>query len=147
MMKTPAKVELALIPVAVVGVGLVGRFLPSRLSSGELLTIGCVGWLVQGGIRDLWFLHVLKSRPASVPKRRLPCMCLESSAGLTGILLGVLLALSGIGGAVALSPMRWAGVAAGVLTLGFLLRDMVITWRPLGLRRDPDHHSIVFAWK
>lgn len=146
-MKAPAKIELALIPAVVAIVGAVGRWLPARLGFGELLTIGCVSWLVQGGIRDLWFLYVLKSRPGSAPRRRLPCMCLESSAGLTGILVGVVLALSGIGGSIALTPVRWAAIAAGVLTPGFLLRDIVIAWRPPGVRRDPEHHSIIFAWK
>jgi hypothetical protein len=146
-MKTPAKIELALIPVVVAGVGIAGGKLPTSVGFGELLVIVCLGWLVQGGIRDLWFLYRLKSHPPSTSPRRMACMCLESSAGLTGIVLGVALALTGLGGRVALSPARWAALAFAVLTLGFLLRDVIITWRPLGLRRDPDHHAIIFAWK
>ena len=37
-------------------------------------------------------------------------------------------------------------LAAAVFMLGFLAKDFVISWRPLGVRRDPDHHSIIFTW-
>ena len=64
---------------------------------------------------------------------------------------------------LALIPVAVAGVAAGapwlptrvgvgelltaaVLATGFALREVVITWRPFGLRREPDHHTIVFTW-
>jgi len=145
-MKTREKIELGLIPVAVAAVGLAARWLPDQLGTGELLVIACLAWLVQGGLRDLWPLYLLKAQPATAPRRRLACMCLESSVGLTGIVLGAALALSGIGGQITLSPARWMLLAAAVLTLGFLARDLVISWRPPGIRRDPDHHSIIFTW-
>ena len=128
------------------GVGLAGRGLPTQLGTGTLLVTLCLTWLVQGGLRDLWLLYVVKSAPAAAPRRRLPCMCLESSVGLTGVVVGVILALSGIGRPIALNPSRWMGLTAAVLILGFLAKDLVISWRPLGIRRDPEHHSIVFTW-
>jgi hypothetical protein len=145
-MLTRAKIELALIPVAVALVGLASPHLPSRLGTGPLLVIACLTWLVQGGLRDLWLLYLVKRRPAHSPPRRLACMCLESSVGLTGVLVGVVLALCDLGRTFLLTPARWMLLAAIVLTLGFLARDLIISWRPLGLRRDPDHHSIVFTW-
>jgi len=145
-LKTPAKIELALIPVAVTVVGFSTKWLPQRLSTGELLVTACLAWLMQGGLRDLWFIYLRKSQPATNPPRRLACMCLESSVGLTGVVIGVLLAISGTGGSVALDPARWVLLAAVVLVVGFLAKDLVISWRPLGVRRDPDHHSIVFTW-
>src|SRR5271165_2373316 len=102
-MKTREKIELGLIPVVVAVAGLAGRWLPSQLGPGELLVIACLLWLVQGGLRDLWLLYLQKSRPAAAPRRRLACLCLESSAGLAGIVLGVALALSGLGGRVTLN--------------------------------------------
>ena len=145
-MKTREKIELGLIPVVVAGVGLAGRWLPVQLGTGSLLVIACLTWLVQGGLRDLWLLHLVKSSPANTPRRRLPCMCLESSVGLTGVVVGVILALCNVGGQVALSPARWMLLTAAVLALGFVAKDLVISWRPLGVRRDPEHHSIVFTW-
>lgn len=146
-MKTRDKVELALIPPAVAVVWLGGSALPARLGTGPLLVIACLAWLVQGGLRDIWLLCRMKTQPAPAAPRRLACMCLESSAGMTGIVVGLGLALSGLGGEIALGPGRWALLAAGVFATGFLLKDFVIAWRPLGLRRDPEHHSIVFTWR
>ena len=60
-MKSRNKIELGLIPVAVVAVGLAGRWLPAQLGTGPLLVIACLAWLVQGGLRDLWLLHLVKS--------------------------------------------------------------------------------------
>ena len=146
-MKPREKTELALIPVAVGLVALSANALPTRLGTGSLLVIACLAWLVQGGIRDLWILYWMKARPSAAPRRRLACMCLESSAGMTGIVVGIGLALTGIGGEIALTPARWALLAAVVFAVGFLLKDYVISWRPPGLRRDPEHHSIVFTWR
>lgn len=145
ILKAREKVELALIPVAVAAVGLAGRWLPAQLGTGSLLVVACLAWLVQGGLRDLWLLYLLKSQPVAVP-RRLACMCLESSLGLTGIVIGIVLALCNFGGQHTLTPGRWMLLAALVFTTGFLAKDLVISWRPLGVRRDPDHHSIVFTW-
>ncbi len=144
-MKTREKIELGLIPVVVAAAGFAARWLPAQLGTGPLLVIACLAWLVQGGLRDLWLLYLLKSQPVKTP-RRLACMCLESSVGLTGVVVGVVLALCNLGGQVALSPARWMLLAAVVFTVGFLAKDLVISWRPLGVRRDPDHHSIVFTW-
>ena len=145
-MKTREKIELSLIPVAVALVGLAARWLPVQLGTGELLVIACLAWLVQGGLRDLWLLYLLKSRPVTAPRRRLACLCLESSVGLTGVVVGVLLALGGLGGQSTLNAGRWMLLAAAMFALGFLAKDLVISWRPPGIRRDPDHHSIIFTW-
>ncbi len=145
-MQTRDKIELGLIPVAVLLVGSFSRFLPTRLAIGEVLTLACLAWLVHGGVRDLWLMYQLKTRPSSAPRRKLACMCLESSAGMTGLIVGIGLTLCGFGGELRFTPTRWMLLAGGVFALGFLLKDFVISWRPLGLRRDPEHHSIVFTW-
>jgi hypothetical protein len=145
-MQVHHRVEVALIPVAVAAVALGARWLPTAVGSGELLAGACLAWLVQGGLRDAWLLYRMKSRPDGAPRRRLPCMCLESSAGFTGVIVGGALAALGRGGSVTMTPLRWATLAAAVFALGFWLREVVITWRPLGLRREPDHHTIVFTW-
>ncbi|MEO6875763.1 MAG: hypothetical protein ABI222_13175 [Opitutaceae bacterium] len=145
-MKTREKIELGLIPVVVAAVGLAARGLPTQLPTGEVLVIACLAWLVQGGVRDLWLLYLIKSRPATAPQRKLACMCLESSVGLTGLVLGIGLAVGGLGGHVTFTPARWMLLTAAVLTMGFLAKDLIISWRPLGVRRDPDHHTIIFTW-
>lgn len=111
------------------------------------MTIGCCTWLVQGGIRDVWSLYRQKKARAAEPARKLAGLCLESTAGLFGILVGVALALATQGREYALTPSRWVWFAAAVFTVGFLLKDFVITWRPIGLRRERNHESIVVSWR
>ncbi len=40
----------------------------------------------------------------------------------------------------------WGSLVAVTTTVGFLIKDLVVTRRPLGIRREKDHFSIVFAW-
>ncbi|MEO7598487.1 MAG: hypothetical protein ABIV50_06115 [Opitutus sp.] len=145
-MKPREKIELLLIPVAALGVGALSLLLPIQLTVAELLGLACATWLVQGGIRDLWMIREMKKKRSTAPQRRLACMCLESTAGLTGLCVAAGLMLADWGGNVSITPGRMFGLAGGVFILGFLVKDIVISWRPLGLRRDPDHHSIVFTW-
>lgn len=147
MLKTREKVEIGLVPVAIAIVGFFASALPARLSLGALITIGCLGWLVQGGLRDLWLLYLTKARADSAPRRTVACMCLESSAGMTGIILGIALSLLALGPVVTLTPLRWMLFTATVLVVGFLAKDYIIAWRPLSLRREPDHHTFIFSWK
>jgi hypothetical protein len=146
-LKTREKIELGLIPLVAVAIGSAGNHLPSRLSPGALLAIGCLGWLVQGGLRDLWLLHLTKTDVASAPRRKVACMCLESSAGLIGIILGGFASLLGWGGDLLLTPVCWGVFAFCVLAFGFLAKDYVVSWRPLGLRREPEHHTFIFTWR
>ena len=139
-------VELGMIAASVGLVGVFSPWLPARLKFGQALTLACLTWLLQGGVRDAWILYQLKRRPSTAPKRRLACMCLESSAGLTGLMAGIGLSLFNLGGDLRFTTTRWVLLAGAVFALGFLLKDYVISWRPLGLRRDPDHLSIVFTW-
>lgn len=143
-MRAAEKVELGLIPPTVAAVGLAAPLLPARLATGELLAVACLALLAQGGLRDLWLLFMAAPPSRAAPRRELACMCLESSVGLTGILLGVALTFFDLGGFVLLDAWRWMFLAAGVLTLGFFGREFVISWRPPGLRRLRDHHTIVF---
>ncbi|MEO6005030.1 MAG: hypothetical protein ABIZ04_09420 [Opitutus sp.] len=140
------RIELVAIAAAVLLVGATARFLPRQLTIGQAMVIGCLAWLVQGGVRDLWLLYQMKRQPASKPARKLACMCVESTLGMTGLLVGISLALSGVGGELHFTTYRWVVFAAFVFTLGFVVKDYVFSWRPVGLRRDPEHHSIIFTW-
>ena len=73
-------------------------------------------------------------------------MCLESTLGLLGLVIASALMIADVGGTVSITPLRVTAVAAIVFLLGFAVKDFVIAWRPLGLRRDREHHSIVFTW-
>jgi hypothetical protein len=140
------KVEVALIPLAMLGVGAASSALPRQLRVGELFAVGCLAWLVQGGIRDLWHLYNQKRERSKNPTRKLACMCFESSVGFVGRVVGIVLILTGQSDSFRMTPFRWMVLAAVIFNVGFFAKDLVISWRPLGVRRDPDHHSIVFTW-
>ena len=144
--KQRERVELIAIGAVVLGVGALARLLPTQLPIGETIVVGCLAWLVQGGVRDVWLIYEMRHRPSAKPARKLACMCVESTVGLLGLLVGIGLALSGVGGQLHFSPFRWMVFAGFVFTVGFVVKDYVFSWRPVGLRRDPDHHSIIFTW-
>lgn len=146
-MKTREKIELILIPTVVAGIAWQSDRWPDSLTIGGAIALGCLAWLVQGGLRDAWLLYLTKTHADYAPRRKVACMCLESTAGMIGLLIGIGLALSGIGGDVAMTRGRWAGLAAAALVVGFLAKDYVVSWRPLGVRREPDHHTFIFTWR
>jgi hypothetical protein len=74
-------------------------------------------------------------------------MCLESTLGLSGVLIGVLLTVIGVNRPVPLSPEVWPVLIGGIMLFGFLIRDVVITWSPWGIRKHPAHGSILVVWK
>jgi hypothetical protein len=146
-MKPREKVELLLIPLVAGAVVSAGRLLPRTMGTGALITVLCLVWLVQGGVRDLWILWAMKRQPNPGPARKLACLCVESGVGMTGLLLGIGLAVIERGGQVAMTPTRWALGVGLMLTIGFAARNLIFTWRPFGIRRDADHHGIVVSWR
>ena len=146
-MKARDWIEISLVPVAVASLAVASQgHLPREVEVGSLLTAAALLLLLQGLVRDLYLLVRQRSAP-SAPRRRMRCMCLESSVGLGGVLLG-------IGLAVLLPawrlPLTTGGVVVGssaVLVFGYATKDLVVTWGPVGLRRDPDHANIIPVWR
>jgi len=33
------------------------------------------------------------------------------------------------------------------MTLGFAIKDLVISWKPFGVRREKNHLNLIFRWK
>jgi len=36
---------------------------------------------------------------------------------------------------------------AGTMALGFAIKDLVISWKPFGVRREKDHLNLIVRWK
>jgi len=103
--------------------------------------------LLQSLLRDIAIL-CRNRRPASnKPRREAQCFCLESTAGATGIVAGALFAW--LGGSAQMAVSRWEYFLAvtGTLTLGFIIKDLVISWNPPGVRREKDHLNVIVRWK
>jgi hypothetical protein len=91
--------------------------------------------LTQSLVRDVTILLRQRSAPGG-PRREAQCVCLESSVGSAGIVAAAVLSI--MAGSIPVSIGRWgfAMAIAGILLLGFSLKNVVISWNPLGLHRE-----------
>ena len=141
------RLELALIPLAAAAAWGMAARLPDAPGLGDLLLAGAVLLLLQGLLRDLWLLWRRRALAAAAQPRRMPCLCLESALGATGVLAGLVFLGSGLAWRMAMPDWGWSLLVAVVLALGFAIKDLVIALRPLRLVRDPDHLNIVLGWR
>ncbi len=133
------RLELALVVLAVAGVGLVASGRTWELPLGHLVCYAAALLLAQGLVRDLARLVVRRLRPPPAPdaRLRLMCLCAESSLGSTLVVVGILLTLAGEGLPYAVSAPHLAAGVAVVLVVGFVAKDWVLV-----LRRVEDHATI-----
>lgn len=134
-------------------------WLPAKLQVGSLVLWASVVALAQSLIRDVIILARARvdarasegassSEPSSPPRG---VMCLESSLGLTGVLIGggLLIAnlVSPLGLATRPSPLAWTLGTGALLLGGVWVKDFVFTWRPWRFYKDPDHVNLVVGFR
>ena len=119
--------------------------LPTQISVANLILYLSAFLLLQSLIRDLTILLIQKKtqEKSSQP----PCMCVESTVGLTGILLGAGFIGLGISNYINMIPIAWIASITIVLITGFLIKDLVFQWNPWRIYIEKDHLNIVFSWK
>jgi len=144
-MKLHEKIELAIIPVVVTGVFLAGYRLPAQLDLGWAFALGALILLVQGFFRDLYLLYRQRTVDKNAPRKRMKCMCLESTLGMAGIGAGIVLTLVLPDVAFGITRLGWSALVATIMVFGFCTKDIVITWKPFSIRRDPGHMNIIFT--
>jgi hypothetical protein len=98
-------------------------------------------------VRDVAIL--LRSlRAASTELRQeAHCFCLESTIGATGVVAGAILAALGLSTQVAIGRWEFVVAVTATMVLAFVIKDLVISWNPLGLRREKDHLNLIVRWK
>jgi hypothetical protein len=153
-MTTFEKIELGLIPLAGLAFYLFAPALPllfpAQLGVGRLLTLISALLLFQGLVRDVFLLAKQKrmAQHQQAPKP-LRSMCLESTVGVLGLLLGA--GLSGVGWdsdpPLVMAAWAWGVLVVLIMSVGFAMKDLVIDSRPWRIRRDKDHMNILFKWK
>lgn len=74
-------------------------------------------------------------------------MCIESTVGLLGVLLGALLPLVAVMGFVNMPVWLWSLLTITTLGFGYLVKDYVLEWNPWRIRKEPDHLNTIFIWK
>jgi len=141
------KIELALIPLFGVVFWLIAPLLPGQLNTGNLFLSVSALLLFQSLVRDLFLLAAMKREPQPTQYRAARCMCLESTVGMTGILVGAGVLGLGIDTPVVIN--KWVCSILVMLTLatGFLIKDFVIETSPWRILRDRKHVNILFKWR
>jgi len=150
-MTVSEKVEICLIPIFGLGFGLMASLLSEQVSVGRIFLLASVFLLVQSLIRDLWLLvrdkrksksHALKAKAITAR-----CMCVESTIGIIGVIIGLVLLGSNVTIMIMMDYWHWSVLAVLVSSFGFGVKDYVLEWNPWRIRRDKDHMNIVFTWK
>ena len=146
-MTTAEKIEGALIPVLGVSVWMVAPEESRKMDVGTLLLWASALLLFQSLVRDLWLLRKAKMTNRTNPVRKMRCMCVESTVGVSGVIFGGVLLGTGISHAIVMHGWIWVLLTTATMAVGFIVKDYVFEWNPLRIRRDKDHTSIVFTWK
>lgn len=138
------KAELLFIPA--IGILLWQFELQNNLGLGRLVLYAAALLLLQSLIRDV--LLLLVSKPYSQEEMtKATCMCMESSIGMTGIIAGSLLVGFGFDAILNMNPMSWSLGVMLILIVGFLIKDIVIQFKPIRIYSDKNHMNIIFTWK
>lgn len=143
------KTELILITLLLLAVLVVGRLsLPVASSFSNLVLSAASLLLLQSLFRDLWYLFSQRFKQNSGSQvKQIQCMCVESTVGILGVVIGLLLFFTQLDIYVAMNITRWLLLIGGVLVAGFLIKDYVFEWNPWRVYKDKDHLNIVFSWK
>ena len=146
-MTTAEKVEIGVIPIVGLVLWLMTASLPSQISIGSLLLGSSVLLLLQGLIRDLWLISKQNHQTQAGQPQTAMCMCVESTAGVTGVVAALIILGSGIDSQLPVGSWIWGAFAVAVLSVGFVIKDFVFEFRPFRIRREKDHMNIIFGWK
>ncbi len=145
-MTTLEKIELTLIPFFCIIAWLITTTLPKEMPIGHLILAISALLLFQSLIRDLVLL-ARKKKAAKNQSRSIRCICLESSVGVTGILLGASVLGLGISYPIIMGRWGWSILTLLVLMTGFMIKDFVVESRPWRIVRDKNHMNIIFTLK
>ena len=118
--------------------------LPKILSEGEfvLFLAGC--FLFQTLLRDLWILTKNTKSDNQIKK---PVFCLETILGIIGVIIGLFIYFNVSNSFVELSSREWSLIVFLTTFLCYLIKDLVISWRPPRIYRDPEHANIIVSLK
>ena len=146
-LNTGEKIELGTIALLAGCVWMIAPALPGKIGIGKLLLWASGLLLFQSLVRDVWLLIKARRTAQRNPPQVARCMCVESTVGITGIVVGAALFVSGIGKPVMMERWSWSVAVVLVLAVGFLIKDFLLESKPWRIRRDKDHVNIVVKWR
>ena len=141
------KAELELILLAACGAFSITALLPGQLSTGNLLLMMSALLLLQSLIRDVSILMSTRRAEQTSGTKAMRCMCLESTIGMTGIVVGAGILGLGIDPQIRLGHWGWALAVVLTLGTGFAIKDFILQTSPWRIVREKNHLNIVFSWK
>jgi len=141
------RLELGAIAVLTVTIWFSAPLLPFHMSVANLVLLLSGLLLLQSLIRDFSILLTRRKNVHPTPRRVARCMCVESTIGATGVLLGVGLIGLGVSSTITMSQIQWTLAGLVITVTGFLIKDLVFQWSPWKVRREKDHFNIIFSRK
>lgn len=129
--------EIVLIVVALVVAWLTVPVDAWSLPFGKVVGYSAALLLAQSLVRDVVRLWVDRNKEGA-PKRRIGCLCAESTIGLLMVVIAIGLSLIGISQAVTVGRMEVTIAGAVLLFGGFFAKDFIVI-----VRREKDHGSVV----
>jgi len=140
-------IEAALIAGIAVTTTMVWPYLPADVTLSQLILGSAVLLLTQSLVRDVAIL--LRQRAANTvsPARVANCMCIESTIGAVGVVVGLSAPAIFSAGILSLGRIGFSLAVVGTLAFGLAIKDWVIAWNPLALRREKDHLNVIVRWK
>ena len=141
------RVEMTLVLLFRIIICFAAHLLPKQLDTANIIFFVSALMLFQSLIRDLFILARSKKIALAIPFKKARCMCLESTVGISGILIGVGFIFSGFNQTILLSTWQWWAISMAVMISSFLLKDFVIESNPWRIIRDKDHMNILFTWQ
>jgi len=140
-------IELMVIAVLAPVCWLVWPQLPTAMPLWQIVLELSAVLLAQSLVRDVTILLRNRRFAAIGHRKEAQCFCMESTAGVTGVVMGTSLAALGVSTQVVISQWEFCLAILATMSLGFAIKDLVISWNPFGLRREKDHLNLIVQWK
>jgi MFS-type transporter involved in bile tolerance (Atg22 family) len=120
---------------------------PAVMYLWEIVMYSSALLLMQSLVRDITILLRSFFSKSKEPRREMQCFCLESTIGALGVIIGLVLVAFAGSRQIEISHRQAAFAITAILILGFIIKDLVITWNPFGLRREKNHLNILVTWR
>ncbi len=104
-METSERIEIGLIVLLAAAIWFAAPAMPAQIGLGKLLLWSSGLLLLQSLVRDLWLLAKARRNIREKPQTAIRCMCVESTVGMTGIVIGRDFIWRGIRAAVVDGPV------------------------------------------
>lgn len=141
------RIELTIIGIWSLAAWFIAPLLSRQMSLSTGLSMACALLLLQGLVRDLSIQHRAKRQAVTHPRKTGRYLCVESTVGILGIVIAVMLIGTRIDVVLWLDPSSIALLVGVTMLAGFFGRDWVIQASPWRIFRDPDHINVIVSWR